>query len=377
MARPSKLTLQVQETLVAALRTGAWFSDACRAAGVKKSTAHEWHRRGRGEDPRPPTPAHVAFAQAVDAALRANQSEPELNDAFAATQSSEETAPGEQGYAGLTRAKRGVHERPEDEPDEFAAPQEQAINRPIELGENRPFAAQRDPARPSRSDDAPEFAASVETVEKRSPVSSEQAENRDVCGPASPQRRHSDVHQEVAHLAQPHARAREVEDSPRTSTHVHAQAEKGEVPMELEVTITIPVAGATMTIPTRQRIHEPGAPGGRVVDSIHVAAVDDLASVELVDGRLRLELKSGEKYQFPIAALLTDERPDATLKLQEQLPGGSTIFGGVREKFRIHELQLARVSAVRLVEPESASTPERWSERQPESVTGMSDSAAS
>jgi hypothetical protein len=69
MARPTKLTPHLQETLVAALRAGAWFSDACRIAGVKKSTAYEWHRRGRGEDPRPPTPAHVAFAKAVDAAL--------------------------------------------------------------------------------------------------------------------------------------------------------------------------------------------------------------------------------------------------------------------------------------------------------------------
>ena len=51
--------------------------------------------------------------------------------------------------------------------------------------------------------------------------------------------------------------------------------------------------------------------------------------------------------------------------MRESLPGGPAAFGGLEEKVRLHELQLARVTSLRLVEPESASTPERWSTKYP------------
>src|SRR5262249_31670790 len=68
---------------IAAIHAGAWFTDACRETGVKKSTAYEWIRRARGEDPRPATPEHVAFADAVDAAFATRRTVVELP--FAAT----------------------------------------------------------------------------------------------------------------------------------------------------------------------------------------------------------------------------------------------------------------------------------------------------
>jgi hypothetical protein len=131
--------------------------------------------------------------------------------------------------------------------------------------------------------------------------------------------------------------------------------------MELEITLRVPVAGATLAIPTRQRVFDGAAGGGRVVDSVHVADVGGLQSVELDDGKLFLELRSGEKYVFPIAELLTGGK-DKLLKLDEKPPGAG--FGGIEQKTRLHEVQLAGLHSLRLVEPESSSTPERW-ERQP------------
>jgi len=137
---------------------------------------------------------------------------------------------------------------------------------------------------------------------------------------------------------------------------------------DLEITIRVPVGSLTMSIPTRERLFE--GMSSRVVDSTHVAAVDDLRSVELVDGRLCLKLRSGEKYAFPIEELLTGGK-DAKLELRETLSERSAAFGGFEERIRLHELQLARLTSLRLVEPESAgSTPERWSEGQPATVTG-------
>jgi hypothetical protein len=143
--------------------------------------------------------------------------------------------------------------------------------------------------------------------------------------------------------------------------------------MELELVIRIPVGGATLTIPTREKIFDSAAPGGRVVDSVHVSDVGGLQSVELDDGKLLLELKTGERYAFPIAQLLTGGK-DAKLELRESLPGGLAAFGGFGEKVRLHELQLARVASLRLVEPEASSTPERWSGRTPKPL-GEEESA--
>jgi hypothetical protein len=116
-----------------------------------------------------------------------------------------------------------------------------------------------------------------------------------------------------------------------------------------------------LTVPTRQRVFDDA--GSRVLDSVHVADVGGLQSVELEDGLLRIELKTGERYQFPIEELLTGDK-DATLKLEEPVPGGAGAFGGIEQKTRLHEVRLARVASLRLVEPEATSTPERW-ERQP------------
>jgi hypothetical protein len=135
--------------------------------------------------------------------------------------------------------------------------------------------------------------------------------------------------------------------------------------MELEATIRIPVAGATMSIPTRNRIYEPGVAGGRLVDSTRVADLGSLRAVELGDGQLRIELRTGEAYAFPVAPLLNEER-EAILQLRETTAGPQTgAFGGTAEKVRPHDLNLARVVSVRLVEAEPAQAPERWSKRQP------------
>jgi hypothetical protein len=133
--------------------------------------------------------------------------------------------------------------------------------------------------------------------------------------------------------------------------------------MELEATIRIPVAGATLTIPTQERIFEPGIAGGREVNSVHVADVGGLQSVELEDGRLCIELKTGERYAFPIDELL-DGEGDPILQFRETWAGTErAAYGGTAEKTRWHEVYLARLVGLRLVEPEPQQAPERWSRR--------------
>jgi hypothetical protein len=85
MARPTKLTPRVQETLRRALRSGASFKAACAAAGVAQSTVFEWLARGRGLDPRrAATAPYVALAEAVDSAERfAPQTEGTSSSGFA------------------------------------------------------------------------------------------------------------------------------------------------------------------------------------------------------------------------------------------------------------------------------------------------------
>jgi transposase len=70
MARPSKLTRQLQETICDALRKGASLVDACKLAGVAESTVHEWIARGRGRDRRRGSSrAYRAFSDAVERAI--------------------------------------------------------------------------------------------------------------------------------------------------------------------------------------------------------------------------------------------------------------------------------------------------------------------
>jgi transposase-like protein len=282
MARPSKLTPELQEKIVAAIRAGAWFSDACRAAGIKKSTAYEWIRRARGEDSRPATPEHVAFANAVDAAYAAAQ--------------------GDTGDSRKSDLQVDTVDTQKGRCDESGRA-------------NRSY---------------PELNGDVHGV----------------CGPATSSRFQPDAAFSEGEGLRPYPR--------------HDR----EVPkMELEVTLRLPAAGAVMEIPVRQRDFQPGVAGARILDTVHVADVGGLQSVELEAGLLRIELKTGERYQFPIAELLDGER-DPILQLRETWAGTErAAYGGTLEKTRHHDVYLARLVGLRLVEPEPASTPERWSTR--------------
>jgi hypothetical protein len=68
MARPSLLTQARHARIVQLLRDGVPFATACRRVGVSPSAGYDWLYRGWGTHPdRPPAPAYVAFARAVDA----------------------------------------------------------------------------------------------------------------------------------------------------------------------------------------------------------------------------------------------------------------------------------------------------------------------
>jgi len=62
--RRTKLTPEVQERIVRALRAGNYFRTACIHAGISEATGYEWLARGRGEHDRPQTPLYAAFAEA-------------------------------------------------------------------------------------------------------------------------------------------------------------------------------------------------------------------------------------------------------------------------------------------------------------------------
>ena len=49
MARPTKLTIQMQEKIVQAIRAGNYAEIACRAAGISPSTYYRWIERGEQE----------------------------------------------------------------------------------------------------------------------------------------------------------------------------------------------------------------------------------------------------------------------------------------------------------------------------------------
>jgi hypothetical protein len=50
MGRPTKLTPELQEELLKALRGGAYVEDACGYVGIHKDTFYEWMRRGADGD---------------------------------------------------------------------------------------------------------------------------------------------------------------------------------------------------------------------------------------------------------------------------------------------------------------------------------------
>lgn len=63
MARPTKLTQEVQNKICGLLRLGNYFSTACRAAGIKASTGYNWLTWGEDSQSK-----YHAFYEAVDQA---------------------------------------------------------------------------------------------------------------------------------------------------------------------------------------------------------------------------------------------------------------------------------------------------------------------
>src|SRR5262249_35742889 len=97
-------------------------------------------------------------------------------------------------------------------------------------------------------------------------------------------------------------------------------------------------------------------------DSQHTADVGSLQAVELAGGQLRIALKTGEAYQFPVAELLTGEGADPVLQVQETMVTSDRMaFGGAATQARVHNVKLARLASIRLVEPEPGQAAERWS----------------
>jgi hypothetical protein len=64
MARPSKLTAELQERIVTAIRAGNYPEAACVAAGISLSTHYRWMARGQTEEPGPYTDYRAAVIQA-------------------------------------------------------------------------------------------------------------------------------------------------------------------------------------------------------------------------------------------------------------------------------------------------------------------------
>jgi len=66
MARPTRLTPEVADAILASLRAGAFTAVAAEAAGVGASTLREWMARGEGRDQRRPEDRrYAAFAAQV------------------------------------------------------------------------------------------------------------------------------------------------------------------------------------------------------------------------------------------------------------------------------------------------------------------------
>lgn len=64
--RPSKLTPEVQDRILTALRAGNFFSVACELAGISETAGREWLARGNGTTKRRGgAPEFAAFAEAV------------------------------------------------------------------------------------------------------------------------------------------------------------------------------------------------------------------------------------------------------------------------------------------------------------------------
>ena len=64
MARPTKLTPELQEKICGLIATGNWAVTACKASGVSTSTYYEWRARGEREEEGP----YADFLAAVEEA---------------------------------------------------------------------------------------------------------------------------------------------------------------------------------------------------------------------------------------------------------------------------------------------------------------------
>ena len=66
--RPPKLTPQVQDKILTAIRAGNYFDAACGYAGIGKGVGNEWLARGKGDHPRGKTKLFADFAEQVERA---------------------------------------------------------------------------------------------------------------------------------------------------------------------------------------------------------------------------------------------------------------------------------------------------------------------
>jgi transposase len=69
MARPTKLTPEIQKKICDALNAGNYFEVACEYAGIDKSTGYQWMARGQGRAKN--RPANAEFVEFVDAVQKA------------------------------------------------------------------------------------------------------------------------------------------------------------------------------------------------------------------------------------------------------------------------------------------------------------------
>lgn len=76
MARPTKLTPEVQQKICDALKAGNYFETACEHAGIDRRTGYEWLERGEGRNKNRASNAEFAqFAHAV----RLSETEAEMH----------------------------------------------------------------------------------------------------------------------------------------------------------------------------------------------------------------------------------------------------------------------------------------------------------
>lgn len=71
MGRPTKLTKEIQNTIVRHVKAGNYLETAAAAAGINKSTLYDWLKRGANE----PDSIFSEFSNAVDMAMAQSEIE--------------------------------------------------------------------------------------------------------------------------------------------------------------------------------------------------------------------------------------------------------------------------------------------------------------